>query len=112
MGLVEENFVFSDYGDFDNLVTKEEMLDEWKEMIDIKVINNQRYFWLNSFPYNDEYANKIENRKYIKRNDRDYGTYMFSIMEFIDSLSKIIKKHIEIHYLLLYLKYCLVKEIS
>ena len=34
----------------------------------------------------------IENRKYIKRNDRDYGTYMFSIMEFIDSLSKIIKK--------------------
>lgn len=92
MGLVGEDFVLSDYDDFDNLVTKEELLDEWKELIDIKVINNQRYFWLKSFPYNDEYANNIENRKYIKRNDRDYGTYMFSIMEFIDSLSKIMKK--------------------
>lgn len=90
MGLVEENFVFSDYGDFDNLVTKEEMLDEWKELIDIKEINSQRYFWLKSFPYSDEYANDIETRKYIKRNDRDYGLYMFSIIEFINSLSELI----------------------
>ena len=37
-----------------------------KELIDIKVINNRRYFWLNSFPYNDEYANNIENRKIRK----------------------------------------------
>ena len=92
MGLVGEDFVLSDYDDFDNLVTKEELLDEWKEMIDIKVINNRRYFFFFFFPYNDEYANDMENRKFIKRNDRDYGTYMFSIMEFIDSLSKIMKK--------------------
>ncbi len=90
MGLVDEDFIFDYYGNFDNLFTKEELLKEIKDAILIKDINNKKYLWLKDIPYKDEYAINLENRRYIKRKIQDYVSYMMRIMLLVETIVNII----------------------
>ncbi len=90
MGLVNEDFLFNYYGNFDNLFTKEELLEEIKGTVVIKDINNKKYLWLDDIPYKDEYATNLENRKYIKRAIPDYVSYMMKIMLLVEDIGNII----------------------